>query len=115
MLLRLIQNSTLFVVLCACVITVPVAFCQRPQAAKSPDQVPLLQTADQTNDRIMELAVANAAKQGDYIIGSGDLLGIEVFDVPELSRDVRVNETGFVALPLIPVKIQAGGLTQFQF
>ena len=26
-----------------------------------------------------------------------------------------MNETGFVAIPLIPVKVQAGGLTQFQF
>src|ERR1700730_4973673 len=114
MLLRLIQNSTLCVALCACVITVPVAFSQRRQAAKSPDQVPLLQTADQTNDPIMELAVANTAKQGDYIIGSGDLLGIEVFDVPELSRDVRVNETGYLSIPLLSIKVQATGLTSFQ-
>lgn len=49
------------------------------------------------------------------MIGGGDLLGIEVFDVPELSRDVRVNESGYVAIPLIPAKIQAGGLTPFQF
>jgi polysaccharide export outer membrane protein len=62
----------------------------------------------------MELAVANAAKQGDYIIGSGDLLGIEVFDVPELSRDVRVNETGYLSIPLLSIKVQATGLTSFQ-
>lgn len=74
-----------------------------------------MQTARETNDRIAQLALAEAAKTGDYIIGPGDLLGIEVFDVPELSRDVRVNETGFVTIPLIPVKVQAGGLTQFQF
>jgi polysaccharide biosynthesis/export protein len=74
-----------------------------------------MQTARETNDRIAQLALAEAAKTGDYIIGAGDLLGIEVFDVPELSRDVRVNETGFVTIPLIPVKVQAGGLTQFQF
>jgi polysaccharide export outer membrane protein len=73
------------------------------------------QSARETNDRIAQLALAGAAIEGDYVIGSGDLLGIEVFDVPELSRDVRVNETGFVAIPLIPVKVQAGGLTQFQF
>lgn len=74
-----------------------------------------MQTARETNDRIAQLALIQSAKQGDYIIGPGDLLSIEVFDVPELSRDVRVNETGFVAIPLIPVKVQAGGLTQFQF
>jgi polysaccharide export outer membrane protein len=41
-------------------------------------------------------------------------LGIEVFDVPELSRDVRVNETGYISLPLMPSKVRAGGLTPFQ-
>ena len=74
-----------------------------------------MQTAREANDRIAELALAEAAQHRDYVIGSGDLLGIEVFDVPELSRDVRVNESGFVAIPLVPVKVQAAGLTPFQF
>ena len=94
---------------CACSFLSEAAKPQNPQI-----KLPLLQTADQTNDRIMELAVADAAKQGDYIIGSGDLLGIEVFDVPELSRDVRVNETGYLSIPLLPIKVQATGLTPFQ-
>ena len=68
----------------------------------------------ETNDRIAQLALASDVKQGDYVIGSGDLLGIEVFDVPELSRDVRVNETGYISLPLMPSKVRAGGLTPFQ-
>ncbi len=58
--------------------------------------------------------MASDVKQGDYVIGSGDLLGIEVFDVPELSRDVRVNETGYISLPLMPSKVRASGLTTFQ-
>lgn len=70
--------------------------------------------AAETNERIAQLAIASDVKQGDYVIGSGDLLGIEVFDVPELSRDVRVNETGYISLPLMPSKVRAGGLTPFQ-
>ena len=58
-----------------------------------------LQTAKEANDRIALLALSASAKQGEYVIGGGDLLGIEVFDVPELSRDVRVSESGFVAIP----------------
>ncbi len=73
-----------------------------------------METARQTNERIAELALAETPKQGDYVIGGGDLLGIEVFDVPELSREVRVNESGFVSIPLVPVKVQAAGLTAFQ-
>ena len=52
--------------------------------------------------------------QTEYVVGSGDLLGVEVFDVPELSRDVRVSETGYISLPLMPAKIRAQGLTPFQ-
>lgn len=75
---------------------------------------PLSVAASEANDRIAQLAMASDIKQGDYLIGSGDLVGIEVFDVPELSRDVRVNETGYISLPLLPSKIRATGLTPYQ-
>jgi polysaccharide export outer membrane protein len=81
------------------------------KAAAPPAQV---DSRADLNDRIAQLAMASSVKQGDYVIGSGDLLSVEVFDVPELSRDVRVNETGFISLPLIPVKVHVGGLTTFQ-
>jgi polysaccharide biosynthesis/export protein len=101
--------------LCLLSLHSPGAFSQSSAEAHQIADSQKMQTARETNDRIAQLALAESARQGDYIIGAGDLLGIEVFDVPELSRDVRVNETGFVAIPLIPVKVQAGGLTQFQF
>lgn len=75
---------------------------------------PKLETADDTNARIAQLAQAAAVRPGDYVIGSGDLLDIEVFDVPELSREIRVNQSGYIALPLVPTKIRADGLTAFQ-
>jgi len=71
-------------------------------------------TAQAANDRIAQLALAESGRKGDYILGSGDLLGIEVFDVPELTRDVRVSESGFISLPLLPIKVRAIGLTAFQ-
>jgi polysaccharide biosynthesis/export protein len=96
----------------------PSAFSQQQKlpAAPTPDPVskPISAVVTETNDRIQQLALASDVKQGDYVIGSGDLLGIEVFDVPELSRDVRVNETGYISLPLMPSKVRAGGLTTFQ-
>jgi polysaccharide export outer membrane protein len=75
---------------------------------------PKLETADDANARIAQLAQAAAVRPGDYVIGDGDLLDIEVFEVTELSREVRVNQSGFIALPLIPTKIRAEGLTAFQ-
>jgi polysaccharide export outer membrane protein len=87
---------------------------QKLPAAPDTTTKPLSVVASETNDRIAQLALASDVKQGDYLIGSGDMLGIDVFDVPELSRDVRVNETGFISLPLLPSKIRASGLTPFQ-
>jgi polysaccharide export outer membrane protein len=92
-----------------------VAFAQNPSQQREIAEAQKLQTAREANDRIAQLALVEAAQHRDYVISSGDLLSIEVFDVPELSRDVRVSESGFVAIPLVPVKVQAGGLTPFQF
>jgi polysaccharide export outer membrane protein len=75
---------------------------------------PKFQNSAETNDRIAQLAAANTAKTGDYVIGSGDLLVIEVFEVPELSKEVRITETGYFSLPLLPTKVRAAGLTTAQ-
>src|SRR5712692_7000595 len=73
-----------------------------------------LETPQDTNDRIRQLASALRVKQGDYLIGGGDLVRIDVFDVPELSRDVRVGSSGYISLPLLPVHVRAAGLSAFQ-
>ncbi len=46
----------------------------------------------------------------DYAIGPQDLLRIEVFQVEDFSRSVRVSSRGQISLPLIGI-MQAGGLT----
>lgn len=48
--------------------------------------------------------------KSEYRIGGQDLLEIEVFQVDDLSRTVRVNSNGQISLPLIGV-VQAGGRT----
>jgi polysaccharide export outer membrane protein len=50
----------------------------------------------------------------DYVIGSGDLLDISVFDVPELSKEVRVSQSGTISIPLIPVRLRVAGLSETQ-
>jgi polysaccharide export outer membrane protein len=92
------------------------AFSQQQKTPQGPESAPkpISIVTSETNDRIAQLALASDVKQGDYSIGAGDLLDIEVFDVPELSRDVRVNETGYISLPLMPSKVRATGLSPFQ-
>lgn len=46
----------------------------------------------------------------DYRVGPQDLIEITVFQVPDLSRTVRVNSGGQISLPLVGA-MQAGGLT----
>ena len=72
------------------------------------------QTPQQTNARIKELAQASRPSTGEIPIGAGDMLHIDVFDVPDLSRDVRVGETGLISLPLVPQRIPVAGCTPFQ-
>jgi len=101
----LFSRALIFVLL-----TAPAAYSQQQKKTLTPQS----QAVIEANDRIAQLAVATSLKQADVTIGSGDLLAVEVFDVAELSRDVRVNETGFISLPLMPTKVRADGLTPFQ-
>ena len=73
-----------------------------------------LETPQQTNQKIQELATFSRAHPADIPIGSGDLLHVDIFDVPELSRDLRVSATGDISYPLIPGKIPVAGLTPFE-
>lgn len=45
-----------------------------------------------------------------YRIGIGDLLQVEVYDEPDLTREVRVLTDGFISFPLLG-RIRAGGNT----
>jgi len=38
---------------------------------------------------------------GDYILGSGDLLEIKVFETDKLNSTIRINSRGFATIPLI--------------
>jgi polysaccharide export outer membrane protein len=71
-------------------------------------------TSQQTNEKIQELAGLASARAVDTPIGTGDLLHIEVFDIPELSRDLRVSDVGEITYPLVPGKITALGLSHPQ-
>jgi polysaccharide export outer membrane protein len=73
-----------------------------------------LETPQQTNDRIRALSSTVHMSPHDYVIGNGDVIDIEVFDVKELSREVRVSQTGSIGIPLVPVRLHVSGLTEVQ-
>lgn len=74
----------------------------------------VLETSQQVNDRIRAMSDSARAEPHDYIIGSGDVIAISVFDVQELSREIRVSQTGSIGMPLVPVRLHVAGLTESQ-
>lgn len=46
----------------------------------------------------------------EYRLGPGDLLKVQVFQVPDLDRDLRVDNAGRISLPLIGT-VEAAGLS----
>src|SRR5579864_8115450 len=72
------------------------------------------ETTQQTNDKIQQLSQIAKPTVTDIPIGAGDVIHIDVFDVPELSRDVRVSSSGNIALPVIHERIRVAGITPFQ-
>ena len=72
------------------------------------------QTPQETNAKIQQLAALERARPQDTTVGSGDVLHIDVFEVPDLSVDVRVTGTGDISFPLIPGRISVAGLTPYE-
>jgi len=75
----------------------------------------LLAQSQMTHESRTPLTSEAAGKQAagrldDYIIGSDDVLSVNVWKEPEISRTVPVRPDGKITLPLIG-DIQAGGLT----
>lgn len=73
--------------------------------------------ADGSNGGSIALAglptsTAHQALPADRPIGASDLLEITVFEVPELSRTVRVSEGGDISLPLVGALRAAGKTTR---
>jgi polysaccharide biosynthesis/export protein len=88
-----------------------------PALVALPSSAQTVETSQQINDRIRSLSGSAALRSTparDYAIGTGDLLSIQVFDVQELSREVRVSQTGTIGIPLVPVRLHVNGLTELQ-
>ena len=51
----------------------------------------------------------------DYIIGPDDILNISILDVPELTGEFRVSNTGKVTIPVLSHPVNAAGLSLAEF
>jgi len=57
-----------------------------------------------------EVATAAQEKPGDYRLGPGDSIKVQVYQSPDLSLEARVSESGVINYPLVG-RIEIGGLT----
>jgi polysaccharide biosynthesis/export protein len=75
-----------------------------------------VETSEKANERLRSLAASSnhTVAPSDYVIGPGDLVNVQVFDVPEMSRELRVSQTGTIGMPLVPVRMHIAGLTEMQ-
>lgn len=80
----------------------------------SAQEVSVVGTPQQINERIRTLSGGSKPTSHEYTIGNGDLLSISVFDVPELTREVRVSQSGTISIPLVPTRLHISGLTEIQ-
>jgi polysaccharide biosynthesis/export protein len=73
--------------------------------------------AQEWNEKILESAqnppASPAAATREYRIGPEDLIEVTVFEVPELSRTVRVSAAGEISLPLVGA-VKAAGLSPIE-
>ncbi|HXT25453.1 MAG TPA: polysaccharide biosynthesis/export family protein [Candidatus Eisenbacteria bacterium] len=88
--------------------------CAQAQVQPQIPAGPELETQQKTNQRILELSRSTHTPPHDYVVGRGDLVVVEVFDVPELTREVRVSQSGTIGIPLVPVRLYVVGLTEMQ-
>jgi polysaccharide export outer membrane protein len=65
------------------------------------------------NEELMSLAVGSQVDGSLYRIGPEDTVKIDIFGVPELSREYRVDGSGKIVMPLVgPVAISGLSLTE---
>jgi len=58
---------------------------------------------------LLSLAAPAQERQGDYLLGAGDAIRIQVFQNPDLTLETRVPESGTITYPLIG-SVKIGGL-----
>ncbi len=75
---------------------------------------PILSSAVKDTTLPPPAAGVAASSTQDYLVSPEDILQIDVFEVPEISRSYRVSGAGFIELPLVSEPITAAGLSPSQ-
>ncbi|MGH9467063.1 MAG: polysaccharide biosynthesis/export family protein [Terriglobales bacterium] len=77
-----------------------------PEEPVTPLPLPKAETPTRMSPDLMVPAAPD-----NYVIGRDDLLSVFVYQMPELSAQVRVNADGYIALPYLQKQLPASGHT----
>ena len=77
----------------------------------SPD--PLTDGGLRTSPSVRNMVLPRVTLGRDYTVGPNDLIEVEIFEMDNLKRTVRVNAAGAITLPLIG-QVVVGGMTSEQ-
>jgi len=86
---------------------------QENQPASPKTQAVDVAKAQPSNPDVPTQKVAPISKDSGFVIGAEDILSINVWKEPEMSRQVPVRPDGMISLPLLG-DIKASGLTPLQ-
>jgi len=82
------------------------------QTTEQPKVPPNLESTEEWNRRLRERFASTdpmpSFDPGEYVIGPEDVLDINVFEAPEMNRDVRVSASGEISMPLLGAVAAAG-------
>lgn len=70
----------------------------------------LFAAAQQQSQRIVAMPASDQSNLPTQKIGVDDLVGISVYDAPELTRTVRVSTDGSIRMPMLKQRVKAVGL-----
>jgi polysaccharide biosynthesis/export protein len=102
---KILRVASVGIVLLACALFA-VAQTDSKSANKLTDSKAVI-ASERTN---VSVPTAGSAVSEEFVIGTGDVLAINVWKEPEVSREVPVRSDGRISLPLVG-EIQAGGRT----
>jgi polysaccharide biosynthesis/export protein len=110
---RLLQCGAIVLCLISLLLTpFSVAAQEKKESAPSAAQ-PATMSPKPVDDELRKQA-GEPVDPNTYIIGSEDILQVEVYGQPNLSRPVTVRPDGMITLPLLKNDVKAGGITPKQ-
>src|SRR5690348_4558640 len=92
------------------IVVLIIAICGVSFGQTSPSPAPVEPASNSLQHATPAQEAATPAGDSSIRLGSGDLIEVSVYDVPEMATKTRVNDTGEIYLPLISY-VHVEGLT----